>query len=101
MIDKDISAAARALRAIPSERRAQASRDNGAHGGRPPVSRAERKALCEYLHAERIRIRRHAHGGWCVDSYGTTRSDTDRSHDQWTFADYLDSLRARMKERGA
>jgi len=31
----DVTAAARALRAIPSERRAQASRENGKKGGRP------------------------------------------------------------------
>lgn len=35
----DSSAAARALRAIPSEERAQASRDNGKKGGRPAAPR--------------------------------------------------------------
>jgi len=35
MLPADPSSAARALRAIPSEARAQASRENGKRGGRP------------------------------------------------------------------
>jgi len=50
--NKPITAAARALRAIPSESRTAASRENGKKGGRPKaiaLSRAEASAALEAI----------------------------------------------------